>query len=168
MGFNKYCRMICSTTNASYIYRDLIVESMNEVTYLHYHTNENYTRAVRNSYTLSVKDNEIDKNDQITIFSNIHYITEVIKKRVLNIFPAQEYEGLESSFELSFDVNTKLFKLTFDYELMDNLTPNSKNIMVCEILVGTLLDAAKELSDNSEEAKKYSSFTLIDEVTEPV
>lgn len=141
-------RMIESHTSGSYIYRNVIIETSNSITSLDYRTDYNYNRSINNKYTISIRDNVFDKKDIETIFNNIDYLINIIQKRIFALFNNNDYDGVEDNFQVLFDQDNKQIIVSFDYEIMDTLTPEFKNVMVVEIIIGTLLDGAIELAED--------------------
>lgn len=143
-------RMIQSHTTSSYIYRNVIVEVDNSITSLDYRTDYNYNRSINSKYTISIRDNVFDKKDLEVIFSNIDYLIGIIQKRIFQLFNNNDYDGVEDNFQVLFDQDSRQIIVSFDYEISDTLTPEFKNVMVTEIIIGTLLDGAVELADSDE------------------
>ena len=141
-------RMIESHTSGSYIYRNVIIETSNSIISLDYRTDYNYNRSINNKYTISIRDNVFDKKDIETIFNNIDYLINIIQKRIFALFNNNDYDGVEDNFQVLFDQDNKQIIVSFDYEIMDTLTPEFKNVMVVEIIIGTLLDGAIELAED--------------------
>ena len=145
----KYARNISYDGKGIYIYRGVILEVHNIVTYLHYNNTENYMRNVHNEYLLTIKDNTFTHEQLTILFTNIEYIINVIKKRIIRIFD-KNYDGLEDSFEAIYNKDNKTFKLVLEYEIMEQFAVDYKNIMITEIIIGTILDAIEELKEVNE------------------
>lgn len=145
----KFAREIEYDGKGTYYYRDTIIRAHNNIVYLHYNSKDNYTRNVRNEYSFSIKDNNFTHEQLITIFTNIDYILEVIKQKILKLFEDDSYDGAQESFEAKFNKKTNIFTISIEYQLQDEMQPDDKNKMVCEYIIGTVLDAAEELKENN-------------------
>ena len=106
-------------------------------------------RTVHNEYLLTIKDNTFTHEQLTILFTNIEYIINVIKKRVLRLFD-KKYDGIEDSFEAIYNKDDKIFKLMLEYELMEQFAVDYKNTMITEIIIGTILDAVEELKEVNE------------------
>ena len=153
----KFARNISYDGTGKYIYRNVVIDVHNMITYLHYNSIENFTRNIRNEYILTIKDNTFTHEQLVTIFTNIDYIIEVIKKRIIRVFD-NSYDGLEDSFEAVYDKSNKIFKLSIEYQLMEQFAPDYKNVFIAEVIIGTFLDAAEELKDSND----IDALTIID------
>ena len=147
----KFARVVTSDINTNYIYRNVVVRTHTNISYLHFDSKDNFTRNIRNEYKLCIKDNTFKHEELVVIFTNAEYLVEVLERRILKLFKEDCYDNLEDSFEAKFNKATQEFIFSIEYQLQDEFQPDNKDKLITEVIIDTLYAGAEELKDIDEE-----------------